>query len=1178
MDYSDSIDAVVQDCRFVLTTGDLQELMPQALEAIPPLATIEYLDSPRESAVLGLPVRHSPEVLGDLVRLVLGQLGRALADPDYQEPVDSLTSAQLQQDPWCRRLTGLLIRCLAHGGRAQLDSVLWLVVGDVVAGLLNHHEPTLQLVRSLLPDEAKKGERYVQDLLRQKGTSTSRHAQTKNRVLRSLFARNDFAMSSVSEVLGEAYGNPLWREMVSNRLVFSEKPGGLHTFFDLREIFAARSWRVEADDFVDLQRVVRAVVEEAYRRTGAAKASAAESWLVGRFASDLVLEKAGRLDVADASSSMSLDGEDFPSRVAWLLSLQPAVVDYVVAHLDVLGATRLIGRREDVRKEFRARLKTPASLAPLVPGVHEVQRAVLRWDFLSALRGRLLSVESDEDGRLAHDGRQLRARATPMDLGSPTRLRDAKRHGTVVAVDIGSFGAKVAEQILGGPEAPAPDPDFAVLCLRQLLGIRRNLDVFRGRAESFAGGVVTDVFPRALDALRYVTLFQAAVERTRLLRPTPWEEPRANPFASGLRAGLGTGSFVDLALPGRGEGETVASRWFAAGPLLDAVTELASTRGRAAEGSVSASQLIQAQLSGVHDPLQLFRVHSAGGKLDNRGLCSFAKTFKEIAAAVRLEGLPTWTPERGKDLIAGRRVVLKNYRFEMIFDDPATGRIVLVRELENPPTLPSGPSDGEGLYEYVVLWPDGFQTFIDRVMELERHQPVMGRRSSRDVPLPPSPPSSPAGPPPPPPGEQPRNPTAPRIRAPAPAAHDAPAPGFALDGPSDLGALNLPGAADFQFPDHGAASDLEARLGLSLGDDGLGAFGVGGGQMPLDEELGWDLGGDLSLPTGSGTVPGGPQVPDLGLLDSMAVRTADPLGRPDADLPPAAVPPDPRRAEDDLFAGFSFDETGEHASAASSAVEAAEAAEAGGVGLSMEGLLPLNSPDGLGGLPPDAQTGYEMRALPDASSQYELDRVSAAMPAVPGGTGRAPSLLGELSLDVVERILALEGRPRRPTSRPSSEVRPPAPPPVEIPPPALPLPSPAAPRDSEASMPALQRAWATSSEPAGVAPERLSVPRPDFHVLFRDYVTFWVGGEGREGTWLAVGRRYRDVFFDLHRFDRPIDAREWGVDDALQAFLRGKIRENFVPQSLSYEELPAGAGERTPIDVAQLERAFAAIT
>ena len=1174
MDYSDSIEAVVQDCRFVLATGDLQELMPQVLAAVPPLATIEYLDSPRESAVLGLPIRHSAAALGDLVRLVLGQLGRVLADPEYQEPVDSLTSAQLAEDPWCRRLTSLLTRCLAHGGRARLDSVLWLLIADAVAGLLNHHEPTVDLVRSLLPEEAKKGERYVQDLLRQKGTSTSRHAQSKNRVLRSLFARNDFAMSSVSEVLGEAYVNPLWREMVANRLLFSEKPGGLHTFFDLRELFAVRTWRIDADDFGDLQRVVRAVIEEAYRRAGVGRASPAESWLIGRFASDLALEKAGRLDVADATSSMSLDGEDFPSRVAWLLSLQPAVVDYVVAHLDVLGASKLMARRDDVRKEFRARLKAPSSVAPLVPGFQEVQRAVLKWDFLSALRDRLLAVELDEGGRLSHDGRQLRASATPLDLTSPTRLRDARQHGTVVAVDIGDFAAKVSAQILGTVDAPAPDPDFAALCLRQLLGIRRNLGVFRGRAESFAGGVVTDVFPRALDALRYVTLFQAAVERTQLLRRAPWEEPQANPFASGLRAGLGTGPFVDLALPGRGEGETVASRWFAAGPLLDSVTELASTRGGRAGASVSASQLIQAQLSGVNDPLQVFRVHSAAGKLDNRGLCSFAKTFREIAAAVRLEGLPTWTPDRGADLIAGRRVGFKNYRFEMIFDDPATGRIVLVREVENPPALPSGSPEAGGLYEYVVMWPDGFQTFIDRVTELERHQPVMARRASQEAPLP--------APAPRPAGQardplvEPRSPTAPRIRAPAPSAHDAPAPGFALEGSTDIGALNLPDAADFQFPDHSAASDLEARLGLSLGNDGLGAFGLGGGQPPVEEGFGWDASGGLALPPDEppGPAAAGPSVPDLGLLDTMSERPFDSRGSAGQEAPPNSSAWSAAGSDSDVLSGFRFAEAGDHAPAPQGLIEALESGEHAPV---TEELLPLGSPSGLGGEDPGPQTGYDMRAVPDASGQFELDRVSASMPAASAGSTRAPSLLGELKLDVVERILALEGRPRRPTSRPSGEAD--QSPAAPISPPASDPGGPAAgPRDSEASMPALQRAWAMKPEERGEAPERLNVPRPDFHVLFRDYVTFWVGEEGDERRWLAVGRRYRDVFFDLHRFDRPIDALDWGVEDALQAFLRVKIRENFVPQSLSYEELPAGAGERCPIDVGQLERAFAAIT
>ncbi len=1123
MQHPETIEAVVQDCRFVLSTADAQSLLAPALPAIPPMARVELLDSPREASVLGYPVRHAPDVLGDLVRLVLGQLGRALAEPDRVDPVDSLTAAQLREDPWCRRLTSLLVRCAAHGERARLDSVLWLVIADVVAGLVNHHEPTLELVRRLLPDEARKGERYVQELLRQKGSSTTRHATTKNRVLRAVFARCDFAMSSVSEVLGEAYSNVLWREMVANRLVFSEKPGGLHSFFDLREVFAVRAWRIDAEEFGDVQRLVRAVVEEAYRHAGAAKASSAESWLLGRFATDAVLEKAGRLDVADATSSVSHEGEDFPSRVAWLLSLQPEPVDYILSHLDALGASKLVAKREDLGKEFRASLKTPSALAPLVPGYQEVQRAVLSWDFLSALRGRLLAVEEDGGGRMTSAGRAVRSGARPLDLASPDRIRDPERHATVVSVDLGEFSKKVASQILGAEDRSAPDPDFAALCLRQLMSIRNNLGVFRGRAESFAGGVLTDVFPRALDALRYVTLFQAAVERTRLLRRAPWAEARANPFAVGLRAGLATGRIADLALPGRADDEGVASRWYAAGPLLDAAAELASSRGGSGGPSVSASQLIQAQLSGVHDPLQVVRVHAASGRLDNRGLCSFGQTFREIAAAVRIEGLPTWTPEGRGDLIAGRRVVLKNYRFEMIFDDPATGRIVLVRQVEGASLSPSAAAGGEGLYEYVVLWPDAFQTFIDRVMELERHQPVMANRPSREVRRPVD--SRPVA------GDS--RPVPDAEADPGKAALAALGGADQLGADADLGALNLPDAADFRFSAQQTSDDLEARLGLALGHDGLGAFGAAGDLS--NDDLGWDLSGPLALPDleGESLVPGDHTPPDLGLLDG--------LGAPPT--PPKAHPAihsayDPVEASGEVLARL-----GGGAAAPRLALDET----APGFGLSTEELLPL---EGVGG----------------ASSR----RVTGSHAPV----GSAPSLLGALDNAFIDRILAVEGRPPRrpPPTREAVASQ------VSAPAPDAPPPAPAVRRDSEASVPALQRAWGPKPPPIGPAPERLSVPRPDFHVLFRDYVTFWVGEEGKDGSWIAIGRRYRDVFFDLQRFDTPLDRPGFAIDDALEAFLRGKIRENFVPQSLSYEELPPGAGPRTAVDVAQLERAFAAIT
>jgi len=104
------------------------------------------------------------------------------------------------------------------------------------------------------------------------------------------------------------------------------------------------------------------------------------------------------------------------------------------------------------------------------------------------------------------------------------------------------------------------------------------------------------------------------------------------------------------------------------------------------------------------------------------------------------------------------------------------------------------------------------------------------------------------------------------------------------------------------------------------------------------------------------------------------------------------------------------------------------------------------------------------------------------------------------------------------------------------------------------------------------------VRRPDFGLVFRDYVYFWVGPEGDLDSEVAVGRKYRDVFFDLHRFGRPAGAREWDAAAAVREFLRRKIRANFVPQNLSYEDLPEGAGPQHPLTVEQLDAVFDTIT
>ena len=92
---------------------------------------------------------------------------------------------------------------------------------------------------------------------------------------------------------------------------------------------------------------------------------------------------------------------------------------------------------------------------------------------------------------------------------------------------------------------------------------------------------------------------------------------------------------------------------------------------------------------------------------------------------------------------------------------------------------------------------------------------------------------------------------------------------------------------------------------------------------------------------------------------------------------------------------------------------------------------------------------------------------------------------------------------------------------------------------------------------------------PDFQVLFRDYVVFRVGVGA--GSWVGIGRRYRDVLFDLHRFDGE------GLDHnaAVMAFLHRKLETGYAPQSLRPEPIPAGAEAPEPLTSARLERAFA---
>jgi hypothetical protein len=1071
MYYAESADVVVQECRFLLNRRDLTALLPDIDKAIPPLTYLEFLDTTQQRTMLGYPLCGGATLLAEVHRLVVTELGLALADPERTGDAETLSPEALRQDSYVRELTSLLVRTSSHGEFLRLDSVLWLQVARAVAGLLNHELELVDELREALPREAAKGERYLVDLLRLKGTNPRRYAEVKNLVLRALFARSDFAISSVAETLGDVYGNPIYREMVGNRLAFTEKPAGLYSFFDLREAFSVRPMGLDLDLWLDLNRTLRAVAEEACRRHGQGKASAAEAYLVDRFVTDELLDKAGRLDIADVGTpgaAGSTDPDDFPIRVAWLLCLQPEATGYLFCHLDQFNPARAAARRFDLGKDFLRQLKSPGQLAGHRFAYKKVLAGLLGWDFFNTLRGFIRDVRPDEGGRLLHGGNALRSSVVPIDLSPEGELYSRRRHGTAVYLDIAGFTDKATE-LLGHA-----DPDFAALCIQQLLQVRRTISLFRGRPQYFTDGRLLDVFPRALDALRYVGLFRAAFERNRQVHPLPWGEARGNPFAEALRVGIASGDYVVVTIPEETPPGGAEATLRPVGRVL-----------REARTFVDAQGTDPTEWTQEYDPLEVFTVHTTGSELENGGIASSGGTFREVAAAVRLEGLAAWSPAEPDVKIAGRRVAMKNYRFQLIFDDPPTGQVVLVRRLDGAPSLPDG--EPGAVFEYLLMWPDAFQAFLDRVHETEKHQPALRRRAPIGGPMT----HQVSGP-----VSVRRSVSPPRRRA---TAAD-PAPPGPAPAPLPPQALNLPDEDDFQFPDAQEASEIEARLGLTGG------------------------------PT-SGLFSTAEEPPDL--FASPPDPREDDVTSPQEDILPAGEAP-----EDELSGSFDWGWSG--ADDSEDELTSPRHLAGGGVGASdlpepddfLTGLTP-----GSEGEPtepsapaphfePDPAAGDE----PIAALPFEEEPTEPSLPA-------SPSLLGTLGQEFAELVQATEQSLMR-----DSQVR-------------------ARPVRSD-----------------GPRKERLKVPRPDFHVLFKDYVYFWVGPVGEPGAEFAIGRRYRDVFFDLHRFQAPADEPDWGVDQAIRIFLRAKIRSNFVPQSLSYEALPSGAGDQFSLTVERLENAFDAIT
>jgi len=451
MHYAESSDAVLQECRFVSSRDCLTAVLPGLDQAIPPLGYLEFMDTSRHRAMLGYPIARGSQLLQDLHRLIVSQLGRCLADPDHVEDATALGAEQLGADPYVRTLTDLLVRASAQGDRLHLDGILWLEIARTVASLLNNDAGLVERLRLHVPREAAKGEKYLVDLLRLKGSNPGRHAAIKNRVLRSLLARNDFAITSVSEVVGDVYSSPLYRALVASRLPFTEKPDGLYAFFDLKELFALLDFSIDRDAWKQLHDLLAATAEATYERAGAGQGTVSDRYFMEQFVTDESLEKAGRLEIADIVPSSEAGA--FGSKVGWLLALEPGAAQYLLAHLDQIGDSKALTKKLSLDKDFARQIRNPVELRPLIGPYLEVCKALLRWDVFNSLSGFLRGVERDPSGRLTHDGNALRSSVVALDLTSAQEMYAPGRHGTAVFLQIADFTRKAGDLLGDGGDS-----------------------------------------------------------------------------------------------------------------------------------------------------------------------------------------------------------------------------------------------------------------------------------------------------------------------------------------------------------------------------------------------------------------------------------------------------------------------------------------------------------------------------------------------------------------------------------------------------------------------------------------------------------------------------------------------------------------------------------------------------
>ena len=681
-------------------------------------------------AIWAYPVVHSVRLtellthfMADVVQRNTGA-GGSQAVPDDPD--------QFQKEPYFAELVQLLAKTRAHGKVFRLDSVLWLHLSQLIARLMHPTEEFLGGVRDLcagVRDEDLSALATLSSLSQTEG-GDARTYQIRKRVLSALNVRNEFANRTVSRMVGDEQANVLQTAMAANQLVYTLPPRFLEVL-DVRTLGAARDQGVNSTYLGDLLTVLRSVVEDLYVHRKDRGLSGTESFFASQFFHKEHLKAIGEMDAKRLPAGLrrqSSNKEDtFNFKIGWALALNDEVLRYLVSHVEQLNVRRaLTGKMGKLSKRLRSDLESGTGLREHEMRILDVARRLRVFDLFEAAREYLVQVEEDR-GVYSLDGQELQSSTVPLDLDSFYEVFRRNRSGTAAFIDLIGFTAKTRELFFGENKRASmrevDDQDrgeLAAFALERLFDVRSELAGFDGKPEGFEGDAFLDIFPDPLDALRYIARFRENFWENVEVQFRPFAHPVSNPFTvEGFRVGIATGEYTLVNVPDVDAAGASHVRLRAIGPTINKASRLNTGK----KGGFELRLAPEGDHKADHDddPLGIFQVHVSGGNLNNVGICIDRNTYTKIFDVVRSKRLPHRVARDARPFrIDGRLAVPSHYEFDLLFNDPETLITFAFRKLQEAPKLKGLRRSESIVFEVLPFTQQEYFEFLDNDAELEK--------------------------------------------------------------------------------------------------------------------------------------------------------------------------------------------------------------------------------------------------------------------------------------------------------------------------------------------------------------------------------------------------------------------------------------------------------------------------